>query len=188
MPGTADDLYLEWLYSQIAPLKTKSRRESHWELARQLYMTRFYWSVRHDKNRAEDGQTLRDEYLRQTGDPEPHDNWMEMDCSVLEMLVALSDRVAFESYGTIGDWFFKLMENVGLDRYVDYRYNAHVRHEVDMTIHRVLDREYAEDGTGGFFPLRLAERDQRKIELWYQKEAYLLEGLRVNNGPETDEI
>jgi hypothetical protein len=44
-------------------------------------------------------------------------------------------------------------------------------------VDRVTDRRYATNGAGGLFPLQNAEQDQRKIELWYQANAYLLERL-----------
>jgi hypothetical protein len=183
MDGTADDRYFEWLYSLIGSVNQKNRRRNYWSLARQLYVKRFRVVVRRDVNRAEDGICLRDEFVERWGHEGIDPGWMDLDCSLLEMLIALSAHLAFESYGETGDWFWKLMENLELQRYSDNVYNATIADDIDDVIERVLDRAYGPDGVGGLFPLRDADRDQRRVEIWYQKEAYLLEGLRVNNGP-----
>ncbi len=183
MDGTADDRYFEWLYSHIGPVNYNNPRHSYWSLAKQLYTKKFRWFVRNDENRAEDGVQLREEFIERWGHEGLDPNWMSLECSLFEMLVALSERLAFESYGEVGDWFWKLMENLGLNRYTDNLYNPSVAQDINETLDRVLDRDYGFDGAGGLFPLREAARDQRRVEIWYQKEAYLLEGLRVANGP-----
>lgn len=183
MHGTADDRYFEWLYSHIGPVEYNNPRHTFWSLARQLYVTKFRWFVHNDENRAADGIQLREEFMDRWGHEGVEPNWLDLECSVFEMLIALSERLAFESYGEVSDWFWKLMENLGLTAYNDLTYNAVHSDEIAEAVNRVLDRTYGRDGTGGLFPLREGRRDQRRIELWYQKEAYLLEGLRVNNGP-----
>lgn len=183
MHGTADDRYFEWLYSHIAPVTYNNPRHTFWSLAKQLYTTKFRWSVRNDQNRAADGIELREEFVDRWGHEGVPVGWMDLECSVLEMLIALCERLTFESYGEVSDWFWKLMENLEIHRYSDHRYNATALHEIDEVLERVLDRHYGRDGVGGLFPLREGRRDQRRVEIWYQKEAYLLEGLRVNNGP-----
>lgn len=183
MHGTADDRYFEWLYSHIGPVNYDNPGHTYWSMAKQFHTTKFTWFVRNDANRAEDGLLLREAFIDKWGDEGVTVEWLTLDCSILEMLIALSDRLAFESYGGVADWFWQLMSNLGLQRYTDRYYNQHNSGEIAEVLQRVLDRTYGYDGSGGLFPLREATRDQRKVELWYQKEAYLLEGLRVNNGP-----
>jgi hypothetical protein len=183
MDGTADDRYFEWLYSHIGPVNQKNPRHTFWSLAKQLYSKPFRVVVPRDTNRAEDGVCLRDQFIDLKGREDIYPGWMDLDCSVLEMLIALSDHLAFESYGEVGDWFWKLMENLDISRFTDKLYNQNVADEVDEVLERVLTRSYSADGVGGLFPLRYADRDQRRVEIWYQKEAYLLEGQSVNNGP-----
>ena len=43
------------------------------------------------------------------------------------------------------------------------------------TARGVIDRDYDASGFGGIFPLRRPAEDQRKVELWYQAAAYILE-------------
>ena len=109
---------------------------------------------------------------------------MDLDCSMLEMLIALSDRTAFQTDGRLEEWFWRFMHNLELDRYSDDLYEISIQEEVEDTLTRVIWRKYAQDGTGGLFPLRHPDHDQRKIELWYQMSAYILEGLYVNTVPQ----
>lgn len=180
--GTLDDLYLEWLYGQIAAVKNRNPARSYWELARQLYRTPFIWMVPNDDNRAEDGKSLRDEFIDECDIQDLEVNWMAIGCSMLEMLIGLSRRAAFQSFGEPSEWFEKFLTNLGI-HFSDAQYNGIVRDEVDIALDRVNNRTYEPNGDGGLFPLRNADRDQRKIELWYQLSAYLLEGGYVDHGP-----
>jgi len=150
-------------------------------LIRQLHIKPFRWFVHNDSNRGEDGKELREEYLEIFRYSEP--DWPDMDASMFEVLIALSRRAAFNSYGTPASWFWKMLENLDLRHYSDANYNDIVEQEVEEVLDNVLDRRYSPDGRGGLFPLRMPHHDQRKIELWYQLSAYILEGGEVDNGP-----
>jgi len=98
---------------------------------------------------------------------------MSLGCSFLEMLVALSRRLAFQEEREPRDWFWEMMDNLGLAKHTDdYDYSEE---EVNDILDRVIWRTYYTNGEGGLFPLRHASADQRHIELWYQMCAYLLE-------------
>lgn len=184
MDGTADDRFFEWLYSHIGPVVYNNPRHTHWKMMRQLYQIEFRAFILNDSNRAEDGMALREEFINQWGPEGINEEWMDLPCSLFEMLIALAGRAAFESYGSTGDWFWKFMENLGLDRYTDHVYNNHVAQDINDVAERVIQRHYSHDGTGGLFPLRSPQNDQRSVELWYQLQAYLIEGLNgVANGP-----
>jgi len=180
--GTLDDLYFEWLYGQVASVKNRNPSRSYWKLFRQLYSKRFVWFVGNDDNRALDGLELRYEFLDETG-VEVDASWMTLECSILEMLIALARRVAFESEGSPVGWFGTFLENLEINRYTDDIYEVSIAEEVNDTLDRLNDRTYSYEGVGGLFPLRNADRDQRTIEIWYQMSAYLLEGEYVANGP-----
>lgn len=181
--GTLDDQYFEWLYKVIRVNRNRNPEQTYIKLAHQLYKTPFYWYVSNDDNRAEDGKCLRDEFMNTMGIDEVPTDWYELDCSVLEMLIALAGRVSFESHGTPGDWFWKFMNNLELNQYNDLVYCDSVEREISHSIGRFLEREYERNGEGGLFPLQHPKRDQRKVELWYQMSAYLLEGGYVDHGP-----
>lgn len=170
-----DDLYLTWLYENIGSLKEKAPSRTHWNLARQLFSKEFVWIVPNDDNRVEDGKELRLEFLHYTGATPGDPMWMDLGCSMLEMLVALSRRLAFETGRDPVKWFWRLMDNLDLEQHTDRRYNEMVHRHVDEVMDRVIWRTYHHDGRGGLFPLESPPADQREVEIWYQLSAYLLE-------------
>lgn len=181
--GTLDDRYFEWLYGLVRAVSNKNPARSHWHLCRQLYTTRFFHFVPNDDNRALDGLELRYEFIEETEETDIDASWMLLECSILEMMIALARRAAFESDSEPADWFGIFLGNLEIDRYTDNVYNDHIAKEVKEKLDRLNRRTYGKDGTGGLFPLREAQQDQRTVELWYQMSAYLIEGDRVANGP-----
>jgi len=172
-----DELYLTWLYSQVGSVKLRTRSRTYWSLLRQLYKTPFVWFVPNDDNRVGDGTELRYEFLDTRGITDPDRNWMELPCSMLEMLVGLSRRMCFIlGYGTEKphEWFWHLMRNLDLEKYNDlaYRSNKNSQEEIDEVLQRVIWRRYSPNGEGGLFPLRHPEEDQTKLEIWYQMNEY----------------
>lgn len=137
-------------------------------------MKRFVWGVPNDDNRTEDGKDLRPEFLS-THDAECSNAWISQACSMLEMLIALSRRLEFESSQDTYHWFWTLLENLNLRVYTDSMYDDEVEMIVDKTLISVIDRRYRSNGVGGLFPLKRPKADQRKTEIWYQMSAYLLE-------------
>ena len=168
-----DDLYLGWLYSQIGSVKQRRSSRTYWSLLRQLYTKEFIWVIPNDDNRVEDGKELRYEFLDDQRIEDVDSDWMGLGCSMLEMLVALARRFAFEAEGDPGGWFWEIIENLNLKSYND---KSHYNHkEVDEVLDRVIWRTFNSDGSGGLFPLKKAAKDQRKIEIWYQLSSYMLE-------------
>jgi len=172
-----DEQYLTWLYSQVASLKLKNPTRTHWNLLRQLYKKEFVWLVPNDDNRLEDGRDLRREFVESCGIDNPDPNWLDMGCSMLEMLIGLSRKLSFEADGEARVWFWHLIATVDLMKYNDRHYDDLARLEIDEVLERIIWRQYAPDGTGGLFPLRNPTEDQREVELWYQLNAYLIEQL-----------
>lgn len=170
-----DDRYLTWLYSQVGSVKTRQRVRTHWSLLRQLYNTIFVAIVPHDENRIADARDLRHEFLAETEDEQGDLEWMRSPCSMLELLIILSRQLAFEMDDDCVIWFWHLLEVLELGKFNDLEYDEEVQEEVARIVDRVIWRTYSPDGRGGLFPLRNPDRDQRKIELWYQLNAYLLE-------------
>lgn len=168
-----DELYLTWLYSQVCDVELKNPFRTYWNLFRTLYHKEFIWLVPNDDNRAEDGRLLRVEFLDNSGITGEDPNWMELGCSMLEMLIALARRLSFEDDATPSAWFWRLLENLGLEIYND---RVGVPGPlVDEILDRVIMRTYDSDGSGGLFPLKNPSEDQRNVEIWYQLSAYLLE-------------
>jgi hypothetical protein len=178
-----DARYFVWLYGLIGSTRITDPSQTYWELARRFYQTPFYWFIHNDDNRAEDGKELRFEFLSAYQIIEHDNSWIDKECSIFEVLIALSRRVAFESYGEPHEWFWLFVKNLGLDKYTDAVWNRQFELETNDVLKRFVQRKYGRDGTGGLFPLRTSTHDQRRIELWYQMSAYLLEGDYVDHGP-----
>lgn len=173
-----DEAYFVWLYSQVGSVKLRNRSKTYWKLLRLLYTTEFTWdAIEKDENRAQDGKDLRKEFLRQTQETSDED-WIDMGCSFLELLIALSCKLAFEAEGEPRDWFwYHLIANLDLIEYTDA--NPPNEAILNRIISKVVNRDYAPNGAGGLFPLQNPKEDQRGVELWYQAQAYLLERLYI---------
>ena len=170
--GTLDDQYLIWLYSQVKVVKTRRSSTTYWDLFRQLFSTEIAWIVPNDDNRAEDGRELRCEWATNT-QTEVDPNWLSLGCSFLELLIGLSRRLAFETDTNAADWFWHLINNLGLLGYHDRsKFNPE---SVDEITSRVIWRTYERNGNGGLFPLSHTTKDQRRVEIWYQLSEYLLQ-------------
>ena len=171
-----DAKYLYWLYDQISPLEVTDPDFSFQYLIEHAYRTEFYWSVPNDDNRIADGVDLRREFLDHIG-AERDTNFMEIGCSMLEMLVALCRVLSFNTGHNTRFWFSKLMENLSIAHMTDtiYKERLDSTEVVDMVWHDIIHRTYKRNGDGGLFPLKRPGQDQRKIEIWYQMSAYLIE-------------
>lgn len=157
-----DDIYFGWLCSLAG---VPEEDENH---LRVLYSIPFETHVPNDENRAEDGMALREEFVLRYGINMGYREreWMRFECSIFEMMVALSERAAFQSDLTVGDWLGIITENLGI-RSGQVPPRAAAR--------KLNRRTYAADGTGGMFPLMHPNQDQREVEIWYQMSAYLIE-------------
>ena len=158
--------YFDWLTSQIAV----EGRRTYQSLFLKLFNTEFVWTLEGDDNRVKDGLDLRREFsggnLRKVQFPEF--------ISILEVLLGLSRRLAFLTGGEAPLWAWQLIENLHLDGCSDPVSRTAQGH-IDEVLDAVVWRTYQRNGRGGFFPLRNTKEDQRKIELWYQMQAYVSE-------------
>lgn len=162
MTSTAIDAdYLDWLQGQVA---TPTDR-SYLQLFKELAEKEFVWLIPNDDNRLADGLELRHEfYERAPGEG----------VSVLEVLIGLSRRLAFVAEGEAENWAWRLIQNLEIDKCWDPISARKLRDLYDK-LDALIWRTYHSDGQGGFFPLAWPEEDQRKVELWYQLNAYVEE-------------
>lgn len=164
--------YFNWLCSKVVRVGMSTPSLSHWNLLRELQNTEFVWVVPMDDNRAEDGRELRMEFVREKGiHPEPH--WLDIGCSVLEMLIAFSKRASFATGRSPRKWFWTFIDNLGLHDFNDAVEDRYSR--VSEILDRLIWRTYEYDGTGGMFPLKHPREDQRKVEIWHQFCDYLVD-------------
>lgn len=163
--------YLDWLAAKIGHVRTRRSMNTYHDLLRKLSQTEFVWFVANDDNRAEDGRQLRLEWV--TTQETPADPaWLASGCSFLEMLIALSYRLEFQSSSGADAWFWHLLMNIDLTAQNDRVFDEQ---EVEDRTHAVMFRTYERNGHGGLFPLRRSRKDQRKVEIWQQMSAYLLQ-------------
>lgn len=174
MTAPVDELYFRWLYKQVGAVTEKNPARSYWNLMRQLYVTEFVWFVPNDHNRAEDGRDLRKRFVHYSGVTPDHE-WMDLGCSLLEMLLGLAHRLSFETGHKPRGWFWRMVENLELAELSDAHWGELTSEAVDEVLNQVNWRTYEPDGRGGLFPLERPQEDQREVEIWYQLSAYLLE-------------
>lgn len=152
-----------------------------------LYTKAFMGYIPNDDNRSADGKELRFEFLQTTDYPlhDPYGSWFDLDCSMLEMILALARRAAYddEASGSPVEWFWRMLHNLELDSYTDDIFEISIQEEVDEVLDRLNHRTYSYDGSGGLFPLHSAKEDQRTVELWTQMQTYLLEGRYGGSRP-----
>lgn len=166
--------YFLWLASQIRGEEDGSPNSSYEGLLTIMYEKE--WTIElvpHDSNRIGDGLDLRVEFCRYQNIPA---DAMENlgPCSFLEVLIGLSRRLAFTAGGSAPNWAWCLVSNLELHRITDpmgARKYAKAHDILDNCIYR----NYSPDGTGGFFPLRWPQEDQRQVEIWYQMATYINE-------------
>lgn len=168
MSTVHDEDYFVWLVGEFIEAKPRPKYRTYWQLLRRLYSTPFVWVIPNDDNRLMEGLEVRREYTRKNGsltnDPS---------CSVLEVLIALSRRLSFDSEGEPAWWFWHMLKNLELAVSHD---DLYFENEVEEIIEVLMFRSYHPNGQGGLFPLKHAKEDQRKVELLYQSQAYILEG------------
>ena len=173
MSEPLDEMYLTWLYRQVGDPSISNPTRTYWTMFRTLYTKEFVWLIPNDGNRIEDGKDLRFEFVDESGLNDVDMGWIHLGCSMFELLVGLSRRLAFQADGEPRDWFWHLVDNVGLTKYNDTY--QHQDQEVNDILDRIIWRTYNSDGQGGLFPLQSPSGDQRDVELWYQLNAYVLE-------------
>lgn len=173
MEAPIDELYFTWLYGVVADPRIKRTYRTYWRLFKLLYTKEFVWIVPNDDNRIEDGKELRYEFIDHQKLMDVDHGWMNLGCSMLELLIGLSRRLAFETDSEPRVWFWRMLENLDLEKFND---GAHFTDEmVQEKLDAVIWRTYKHNGEGGLFPLSQPCKDQRDVELWYQMSAYILE-------------
>lgn len=169
------DRYYNWLVGTVA---TATEHDSYRSLFGMLMDIDFCSPVPHDENRLADGLGLREQFadlfscnsLFWRG-------YISCDSSVLEVLIAIAIRwdgelLASNETQRYHDWFWEMMENLGLDRMDDLNFDED---EAERIIYTFLDRDYDANGRGGLFPMKSPPSDMRKTELAYQLDWYITE-------------
>jgi len=171
--------YYNWLVERITgkPVSTCQYKK----LLRKLYETEFTWIVEGDENRAGDGIALRRQFAEEGGFEQ---SLNDMPCSVLEMMIALAERIdqgIMRGFGpdySAYDWFWCMIENLGLDDQNDRRFDQFI---VCRAIQNMLDRRYVLGQRGALFVLKNCStfdtKKWHKMEIWLQMTAWLNENF-----------
>lgn len=168
--------YFHWLVEQVRETDGP-QRFTYWDLLRVFHETEFVWLVPNDDNRLADGLELRQHFMddhrvRRSIDQSPAGPFGP--CTMLEVLVALSRRVAWLEDDNAPRWAWLLLRNLKMHKFTDplSRYKERKAEEI---LYGLVWRTYSPDGEGGFFPLAWPREDQTKVEIWYQMHAYVIE-------------
>jgi hypothetical protein len=179
-PQAIEDAYFDWLCGEA--LGTRPYRN----VCAYLHSVKFKYDVPNDDNRAADGQELRHEfeenalpwYAYYTND------WMDfemVDATIFEVLVAMARRCQFQVELEQHEWFYTFLKNLRINRYIDEGFCQRDRVAVQKKIGPFNNRTYSPSGAGSIFPLRRSrDRDMRRIELWYQMSAYIIENQMLS--------
>jgi hypothetical protein len=168
MMDNLEEEYFLWLCEKI------DCRASWKSALRSLHEEEFYSLVPNDDNRGLDGIELREGFAREVGIKDISVDWLyvlNQPCSVLEMLIALAERMDYILFDPINGeenqtsrYFWLLIKNLKLKQQPGRN---------KPIISRLLERRYAPSGVGGLFPLSGSDRDQRGVEIWYQMMNYI---------------
>lgn len=164
--------YLQYLIDLV------DGEEDYSNLLRQLFSIEFYAIVPNDDNRIADGLNLREIFFDEEGLKQPPESFLDLPCSMLEMMIGVSFRLEYDSVDSywerpMEEWFWVLIDNLELGDYSDY--GPYDEEAVANICDIFLRRGYRRNGKGGLFPLKYAKKDQRLVEIWYQMSAYILE-------------
>lgn len=169
-----DGLYFTWLVDSVLDVRPLDEGANVIEVLDTLFRSKFEWHVEFDRNRAADGVSLRREFLFENNGlngllDDRRAQWEGLECSVLEMLIGLANRMALQTDHSIKSCFWHMMRNVGISK-------DSTPSEVNDAADLIVNRLYRYDGSdGGLFPLQDPDKDQREVELLYQMYAYILE-------------
>jgi len=175
--------YFEWMYGQACTDSVGNYIPNYKELLHYLNAKQFNYTLAMDGNRESDGIYLRYLYSCDVGMPAPVAA-SEIDiypCSMLEMMIALCRRMeevmSDSDYGDrTGQWFFEMIESLGLIDMVDGNFNFDICEEA---MERFINRTYEPNGKGGLFTLKFSLEyppcDVRNLEIWDQAMMYLNE-------------
>lgn len=165
------EAYFHWLVEQVRE-QGGHPDKTYWDVLRIMHEKEFLWLVPNDDNRLVDGLDLRNEFIEERRTMFSTDKFGP--CSCLEVMIALSRRLAWVAGEAAEGWAWQLLCNLDLHKMPD-PLSRRKANRTDDILQRMIWRTYSPDGMGGFFPLAWPEYDQTKMEIWYQMHAYAQE-------------
>lgn len=181
----------------------KNGHMTYFLLANALHSKDFIPIIPNDDNRAAWGMQLRKNYALYSSAFEDYSSIERPFCSFLEMFVALAINIDMDimcspddDLDRSKDWFWVMMHNLGFGKYTDANWDGKACTYVNQKLDDLNKRRIGEDGSGGIFPLKNPQKDQRITEIWYQMNAFFIEnydeldliGRKFGNPPRDFEI
>lgn len=172
--------YFEWMYHLVCNDNRLKNKLSYRKLMQYLNSVIFVPIIDMDDNRRIDGIDFRYRFAYENGYPslyiDESFNWIKDDCTVLEMMIALSFRVEeqiTDNYlfgDRTGQWFWVMINSLGLNHMDDKSFDRdYCENKVDI----FLGRKYESNGRGGLFTIENPIRDMRDVDIWTQFMWYL---------------
>lgn len=181
-----NDKYFNQLVKIISSYKDPDYISNHIDVLKLMYDTTFSVVIDNDENRIKDAINFRHGVLNALG-INTNKYFEDGSASLLEVMISLADRMSFiisdpNNPNRLGECFWDIFSNIGMHMYTNEFIQD--QNEKAMAFYRddvkcLMDRNYEYNGTGGFFPLIYANQDQRRVEIWYQMQAYLDEKYSI---------
>lgn len=160
--------YYIWLLDQIKVNEGESF-DCYRRLVWFLYTEDYSYLIDKDSNRAYAGLNLRELYSMETG--VDVNDIKTGPCSILEMLIALANQIAFDKNDDTYIWFWEIVTNLGLTDCDDENYDEK---KIAYRLKVWMNREYNEWGYPfSLFPIQGFKGDMRTLETWDQMNNYM---------------
>lgn len=169
-----NDEYFSWMYDKVCGDRF-AECISYRRLLTYLHEVEFVWLLGMDRNRADDGLSLRRRFAVDVGYEDYIVEYIDGPCSVLEMMLALAFHIEelmddFRIGDRTAQWFWGMVKSLGLNGMYDTAFDERLVEDVICTF---LNRDYEADGHGGLFTVRDCYYDMRDIEINIQRNLYL---------------
>lgn len=182
----AIDNFLNRYYSGLVQqaFATKQRQAMYEGVLRVLYDIPFYSTFPLDENRAGDASVYR-QYERYMQDKKAHgipsewlDAWENATPSVLEVLIAISERWSQTFLQPVPFYFNHLFRNLGCHNFRGANLRPSEVEAIRWTVDNWLNRQIERNGDGSPFPVKSKDVDMRMLDIWKQMNAYSYENFQ----------
>lgn len=179
--------YLDYLMDRAG--LEKDGDDGYLEICRRMQEIEFFPIIEMDENRCAECIGLRKDFEEIILEYDLFDEMygeLSDTGTFLELLIVMAEKMRYElsdsQYeASTRKWMLEMMGNCGLEAYATNRDYAERNGEqaVGAIADTVIFREIGWDGEDGLFPLFMAQRDQRRIELVMQMNDYLQENYDI---------
>jgi hypothetical protein len=166
-----ENLYFTWLLNSVSYHQSPQDERKVVDILSILHSIDYFSLISGDENRYADALELRSEFVELSGCSLPED-FLIRPPTTLEFFIALANRIGLYLDESANGWFWEMLGNLGIYR---DSFSGDVNVDwVKETIFIFLSRDFNKNGTGGIFPNRYSNRDQRTLEVRYQFNEYIL--------------